>query len=119
MRGVYSVFRAMNHLISQERFFDPRKWSKEMVTLRWLSIIENCKWHPLFHKFIDLVLQGDKYKLGLRIPGFFDNLPALVEGAKRSYGQLFSYNQDVQDVVSGINDWACVKYIKGLANKYR
>jgi hypothetical protein len=25
MRGVYSVFRAMNHLISQERFFDPRK----------------------------------------------------------------------------------------------
>lgn len=43
MRGVYSVLRAMNHLISQERFYDPKKWSKEMVTLRWLSIIENCK----------------------------------------------------------------------------
>lgn len=108
MRGVYSVLRAMNHLISQERFFNPDKWSKEMVTLRWLSIIENCKWHPLFHKFIDLVLQGDKYKLGLLIPGFYDHISDYVSYAKRSFGQFFSYNQDVQNIGRGIDQWECV-----------
>lgn len=119
MRGVYSVLRAMNHMISQERFYDPRKWSKEMITLKWLSVIENCKWHPLFHKFIDLVLQGDKYKLGLLIPGFYDHINRYVDLAKRNFGQFFSYNQDVQDVSAGIHNWACVKYILSLANKYR
>jgi hypothetical protein len=43
MRGVYSIVRAFNHLLTLERYFDPKKWNKEMVELRWLSIIENPK----------------------------------------------------------------------------
>ena len=56
--GVYSTNRALGRLAEQERFYDPRKWSKEMVALRQLSIIENCKWHPLFEKFVDFCMKG-------------------------------------------------------------
>lgn len=34
MVGVYSTFRALGRLLGQERFYDPRKWGPEMVTLR-------------------------------------------------------------------------------------
>lgn len=34
MVGVYSTFRALGRLMGQERFYDPKKWSSEMVTLR-------------------------------------------------------------------------------------
>lgn len=43
MRGIYSTFRALGRLMGQERFYDPDVWSKEMVELRYLSILENCK----------------------------------------------------------------------------
>lgn len=43
MRGVYSSFRALGRMMGQERFYDPKVWSREMVELRYLSILENCK----------------------------------------------------------------------------
>lgn len=43
MRGIYSIYRALGRLHYQERYYDPEKWSKEMLTLRSLSIIENTK----------------------------------------------------------------------------
>jgi hypothetical protein len=65
MVGVYSTFRALGRLLAQERFYDPDKWNPGLVTLRALSILENCKWSPVFHEFIDFVMTGDKYRLGL------------------------------------------------------
>lgn len=34
MKGVYSTYRALGRLMGQERYYDPKVWSKEMVTLR-------------------------------------------------------------------------------------
>lgn len=34
MIGVYSTFRALGRLLGQERYYDPRKWGPELVTLR-------------------------------------------------------------------------------------
>lgn len=120
MVGVYSTFRALGRLLAQERYYDPDLWSKEMVTLRALSILENCKWSPYFHEFIDFVITGDKYKLGLGIPDFFTNLEHMAHEAEAEFTDFLGYtknlqysNEDVKsDPASGINDWEVVKYLK-------
>lgn len=114
MLGVYSTFRALGRLLGQERFYDPDKWNPTMVTLRAWSIIENCKNSPLFEKFVDFVLKGDKYRLGMEIPGFFDDLESIVKGAREIVPDLLGYTQelDAEGKPSlGIRDWAIFKYL--------
>lgn len=110
--GVYSTFRALGRLLGQERFYDPKIWDAQMVVLRTLSIVENCKFHPYFHQFIDFVMKGDKYKLGLLIPGFFENLDHLVDKAQSYYDDFLGYTKSQQISETGINDWEVVKYVK-------
>nr|WCJ00011.1 MAG: RNA-dependent RNA polymerase [nabpantry virus 13] len=120
MVGVYSTFRALGRLLAQERYYDPEKWSKEMVTLRALSIIENCKWHPHFHKFIDFVLKGDKFKLGLEITGFYENLDSIAQKAIESGIDILGYTKSLQQSSKstlGINDWEVVKYLRSKIKK--
>jgi hypothetical protein len=116
MVGVYSTFRALGRLLAQERFYDPEKWSAEMVTLRALSIIENCKWSPVFHEFIDFVISGDKYKLGLAIPGFFDSLESRAKEAIDAFTDFLGYTKSLQqsaeDSATGIENWEVVKYLR-------
>lgn len=68
-----------------------------MVTLRALSILENCKWSPYFHQFIDFVMMGDKYKLGLGIPGFFDSLQSIAKKAIDNFDDFLGYTKSLQD----------------------
>lgn len=102
MIGVYSTFRALGRLLGQERFYDPRKWGPEMVTLRAWSILENCKNHPLIDEFIQFVLKGDKYKLGLLIPGFFDRLDSLVKEADALANDFLGYTKGQVQEKQGI-----------------
>lgn len=111
MKGVYSTFRALGRLMGQERYYDPRLWNPKMVVLRALSIIENTSNHPLFEQFVDFVLKGDKYKLGLDIPGFFDNINATYAEAKAKLPSFGSYTQDL-DTSKGISQWRVVQYLK-------
>nr|QIJ70101.1 RNA-dependent RNA polymerase [Rabbit picobirnavirus 4] len=117
MVGVYSTFRALGRLLAQERYYDPDKWSGEMVTLRALSILENCKWSPLFHKFIDFVMTGDKYRLGLDLPGFFEHLELKAQYAIEEFQDFLGYTKNMQQEgrkFVGINDWDVVKYLRSL-----
>lgn len=117
MVGVYSTFRALGRLLAQERFYDPEKWSGEMVTLRALSIIENCKWHPLFTHFIDFVITGDKYRLGLDLPGFFENLEKKAQWAIENFQDFLGYTKNLQNEgrsSTGIQEWEVVKYLRKL-----
>lgn len=109
MVGVYSTYRALGRLLGQERFHDPETWGPKDVTYRALSILENCNNHPIFEQFIDFVMKGDKYRLGLDLPGFYDNLEKGWEGYKENYDTL-SYTQ--QNETTSINDWKVVKYVK-------
>nr|AIY31292.1 putative RNA-dependent RNA polymerase [Dromedary picobirnavirus] len=79
--GVYSTYRALGRLCEQERFYDPEVWGPKMVALRQLSIIENCKYHPLRDEFAEFCMKGDKYRLGIDIPGFLDNIQHFAEEA--------------------------------------
>lgn len=116
MLGVYSTFRALGRLLYQERFYDPEIWSGEMVTLRALAILENCKNSPIFHEFVQFVIKGDKYRLGLAIPGFLDSLTTKVKKANEIIPDFLGYTKTLQkDNASGIQNWEVVKYLKSLA----
>lgn len=116
MLGVYSTFRALGRLLGQERFYDPDEWGPKMVELRALSILENCANSPIFEQFVDFVMKGDKYRLGLDIPGFLDSLPSEVKRATELIPDFLGYTKTLQqDDATGISNWRVVKYLKSKA----
>lgn len=108
-RGVYSTFRALGKMSGQERFYDPDKWGPEMVELRYLSILNQCQWHPYREEFLDFCMKGDKYRLGIDLPGFFDNLEHIRESSEIA-DDFMSYSS--QNDGKSINDWWVVKALK-------
>lgn len=109
-RGVYSTYRALGKLMGQERFYDPDLWGPEMVVMRSLSIIENVKWHPARDEFLEFCVKGDKYRLGLEIPGFFDRLEREYES--NELAQSFKSYTAGDEV--GINSWWVVNALKQM-----
>jgi len=111
--GVYSTYRALGRLAEQERYYDPEKWSSKMVALRQLSIIENCKYHPLREQFADYCMKGDKYRLGLDIPGFIDNIESIAKEATDYMPDFLGYTKSLQkDSDKGIKSWWIINYLK-------
>lgn len=107
--GNYPSVLALNTAMHPERFHDASKWSKEMEILRWIMILENCKNLPYFEELIQFFLKGDKYKLGLAIPNFFQQLPITYETSKSIKGFVPSYNQEGLD--RSIDSFATVQYL--------
>lgn len=109
--GVYSTYRALGRLCEQERFYDPEVWGPKMVALRQLSIIENCKYHPLFHEFVDFCMTKDKFRLGIDIPGFLDNIAHYAQESIDLMPDFLGYvkSLDKSDRGYGIADWAVTR----------
>nr|UVJ88886.1 putative RNA-dependent RNA polymerase [Picobirnavirus sp.] len=113
--GVYSTYRALGRLCEQERYFDPDIWSKEMVALRQLSIIENVKWHPLKEQFVQFCMKRDKYRLGIDIPGFLDRIDKISKEATEIMPDFLGYTKSQQKgAEKGISNWWVVKYLKSM-----
>ena len=111
--GNYPGILALNSAMNPERFHDPVKWSSSMESLRWIMILENVNQSPVFHNLIDYFIKGDKFKLGLVIPGFL----------KRGISQSYQIAQTLRDFVptytkssieKGILDFDVVKYLRSL-----
>ena len=66
--GMYPTMRALQRVLFQERFYNPEIWGPDLVTLRIIMILENCKGHPLFAEFVRFVQSGDKYRLAAAWP---------------------------------------------------
>jgi len=118
--GVYSTYRALGRLAEQERFYDPETWGPKMVALRQLSILENVKYHPLREEFAEYCMKGDKYRLGIDIPGFLDNLEKLAKEATDYMPDFLGYTKSLQSegrdkIDSGISTWWIVNYLKSKA----
>lgn len=114
MAGSYPGVLALNTAMNPERIHDPRKWGAEMEILRWIMILENCNQHPAFHQLIDYFIEGDKFKLGLAIPGFLKRgIVTSFETAKTIKGFVPTYNQEKME--SGIQDFDTVKYLRSKA----
>lgn len=112
--GVYPTVRALTHLRMLERFIDPDKWGIRAVAMRNLSVIENCRYHPSGEDFIRFCMKGDKYRLGLDIPGFLDNLDAEFQKAKASGTLYISYSAEFANPKPP-SQWWVVQTLKKLA----
>lgn len=112
--GVYSTARALGRLGMQERYYDPDIWNAKMVALRQLSILENVKWHPLRDKFADFCMARDKYRLGIDIPGFLDNIERESRKAMDLMPDFLGYTKTMMKSEGsvGINNWWIVRYLK-------
>jgi hypothetical protein len=115
--GVYSTYRALGRLCEQERYYDPEVWGPKMVALRQLSIIENCKYHPLREEFVDFCMKRDKYRLGLDIPGFMDNLSKIAHDSIELMPDFLGYSKSLNlpKYDGGIENWWVVNYLKSRA----
>lgn len=110
--GVYSTYRALGRLCEQERYYDPEVWSAKMVALRQLSIIENVKYHPLRAEFADFCMKRDKFRLGLDIPGFLDNIDKLAKEAIDYMPDFLGYTKSMTKNQTGLSEWWIVQYLK-------
>lgn len=110
--GVYSTYRALGRLMEQERYYDPDVWSAKMVALRQLSIIENVKYHPLCAEFAEFCMKRDKYRLGIDIPGFLDDIDNIAQEAIDLMPDFLGYTKSMVKDQTGLSKWWIVNYLK-------
>lgn len=115
--GVYSTCRALGRLMYQERFYDPEVWGPKMVALRMLSILENVSWHPLRDQFAEFCMKRDRYRLGLDIPGFIENIEQYAQESIDYIPDFLGYTKSLSfnKQSTGIGNWWIVKYLKSKA----
>lgn len=113
--GVYSTMRALGRMRYLERYMDPDVWGPKAVALRQLSILENVKYHPLKEQFVEFCMKRDKYRLGIDIPNFLDNVAAEAKKVSADMPDFLGYVKSLQagkDPTGGIKNWWIVKYLK-------
>lgn len=113
--GVYSTMRALGRLRYLERYQNPKYWDSKAVALRQLSILENVKYHPLKEEFVDFCMKRDRYRLGIDIPNFLDDIRKVAEEKISDMPDFLGYTKTLQspnDPVGGIENWWIVKYLK-------
>lgn len=112
--GVYPTYRALNRILYQERWEDFEDYGikgSDYYSIRTISILENCKEHPLFEKLVRLVLKYDKYKLSVSRKG----IKQYVEMMSDSSGTEGIYINQYGDDLKGIRSFKTFQMIKRLS----
>jgi len=87
--GIYPTFRALNRLVWLEAFTDfnskvkpgeKRISSKDHFGIRTLTILEQCKYHPLFEDLVRFILEREKFALDISNEGITAYAQALSKG---------------------------------------
>jgi len=108
--GVYSTIRCLNRLIYQERFDDFGKYDisgTDYYAIRTLSILENCKDHPLFEDFVKFIWLKDKYDLKTSQKGI-DNYVRMISDKSGTEGII---KHRFGDDVAGIRNFSSYKLV--------
>jgi len=114
IHGIYPVYRALLRIIYLERFDDFSSVDisgKDYFAIRTISILENCKHHPLFQKLVKFIWSLDKYKLKVSDRGIseFVKLKEMQEGKDVKFS-----NWLYGDEVRSIRSFKTYQYIKEL-----
>jgi hypothetical protein len=109
--GIYSTIRALNRILHMERRTDIKKRvgieGPDFFSMRAISILENCKHHPLHVDLVKFVHKLDKYKLKYKP----SSVSKFAEWKRRESGDIIN---QYSDDASGINNFATVKVINEL-----
>jgi len=114
IRGIYPCYRALNRIMYQERwsnFEDYEISGKDYYSIRAISILENCRYHPLFEDLVKFVLKYDKYSLDVSDQGLNKYVQMIF--STKGAGEVLK--QQRGNDLSGIRNFATVKLIKELS----
>lgn len=101
IKGVYPTFRALERMIYTEGFSDFNVFNlngKDFFAIRSLSILENCKYHPLFEEFVIFWLKYDKYKIPSQQS--IAEYAKMLDETTGSLGTMNQYGADVRGILS-------------------
>jgi len=112
--GIYPTYRALNRILYQERWSNFEDYDLDGIdyySLRTISILENCKYHPLFKELVRFVYNLDKYCLRFSQK----SVVKYVEFYNQGSGVGGVINNQYGDDLKGINSFETVKLIKSFA----
>lgn len=111
--GIYPTYRALNRIIYQERWSDFEDFDiqgRDYYSIRTISILENCKHHPLFRDLVEFVFRLDKYSLRFSRDAVSKYVKMTGNASGTEGFMLNQYGDDVR----GINGFETVKILKQL-----
>lgn len=106
--GIYPTYRALNRILFQEHYSDFEEFGLKGIdyySIRTLSILENCKYHPLFKEFVQFIKKYDKYSLKFSQ----DGLNKYNFMSKQENGTVGVIINQHGDVVSGLRNFEAYK----------
>lgn len=113
LTGIYPVYRALNRIVHQERWVDFEDFGmsgQDYYSLRTISILENCRYHPLFKLLVKFIVDNDKYSLEYSDKGI-RNYIEMISSTSGSQDLIVNqYGDDLQ----GFRNFHTVKLIKEL-----
>jgi len=110
--GIYPTYRALNRILYQERFdvFADKIVGSDYYSLRTISILENCKHHPLFEKLVKFVYSYDLHKLSYGVNGIENYVKMALDSSGTAGVLLNQYG----DELTGIGRFETIKYLRSL-----
>lgn len=111
--GIYPTYRAINRILFQERFVNFSKSGikgKDYYGIRCLSILENCKYHPLFEELVKFILIREKFSLEITD----DGLTRYCESLNLNYDTAANLNHQYGSNILGIRNFEAYKIARRL-----
>jgi hypothetical protein len=113
IRGIYPTYRALCRIIYPERFDNFSVDSiigADYYSIKTISILENCRNHPLFVDLVKFVAKLDKFKLSYTQFG----LQKYIQRIKKSSGAEGLILHKPENMIAGLNSFKTVKILNEL-----
>jgi hypothetical protein len=113
INGIYPTWRAINRLLYMERFVNFKSLGlqgKDYFGIRSLTILENCRYHPLFEELVRYVLSKEKFSMDVSNDGL-ERYCELCNIDPSGYSRV---NQQYGSSVVGIRDFESYKLIQKI-----